>query len=129
MSLLKYQIIDKVILVPFGEKIPLPKFMVDIINDIFFNGASDYTTADAFVDFEVDGYSFRNAICYEATSAQAYENSPKYMIASSNNAWFTPSIQPTMQHLLIKYYAKKHNTIVYHSTNMDKTSIIKTKIN
>lgn len=119
-----YKVIDKVILVPFGEKIPLPKPLVDLINKIFFDGAQDYTTAQKFEDFEIKGIKFRNAICYEATREEAYEKNPQYMIAISNNAWFTPSIQPTIQYLLIKYYAKKYNTVVYHTTNKDKTAII-----
>ena len=28
------------------------------------------------------------------------------MIVISNNAWFIPSIEPTLQHLLLKYYSK-----------------------
>ena len=40
-------IAKKVVLVPFGEEIPLPKFFVDLINDIFYNGATDYSKASS----------------------------------------------------------------------------------
>ncbi|HIP29525.1 MAG TPA: apolipoprotein N-acyltransferase [Sulfurospirillum arcachonense] len=120
----KFEIADKVVLVPFGEKIPLPKWAVDIINNIFFNGADDYKNAQNVFDFEIKNYSFRNAICYEATTDKLYENSPKYMIAISNNAWFTPSIEPTLQNLLLKLHAKKYNTIIYHSANSGISGII-----
>ena len=51
-------IADKVVLVPFGERVPLPKFMTDIINDIFFDGAVDYAVADSFKDIVIDGVKF-----------------------------------------------------------------------
>ena len=120
----EFKIADKVVLVPFGEKIPLPKWAVDIINNIFFNGADDYESAKSVFDFKIGNYTFRNAICYEATTDRLYENSPKYMIAISNNAWFQPSIEPTLQRLLLKLHAKKYNTIIYHSANSGISGII-----
>ena len=113
------QIAKKVVLVPFGEEIPFPKFFVDLINDIFYNGAQDYSKASEPTDFVIKGEKFRNAICYEATTDKIFENlgDTKYMIAISNNAWFTPSIEPTLQHLLLKYYSKKYSTNIYHVVN------------
>ena len=113
------QIAKKVVLVPFGEEIPLPKFFVDLINKVFYNGASDYSKASAPTDFTVKGEKIRNAICYEATTDKIFENlgDTKYMIAISNNAWFTPSIEPTLQHLLLKYYSKKYKITIFHEAN------------
>jgi len=113
------QIAKKLVLVPFGEEIPLPKFFVDLINDIFYNGAQDYSKAKAPSDFVINGQKFRNAICYEATTDKIFENldDVKYMIATSNNAWFTPSIEPTLQKLLLRYYSKKYNITIFHVVN------------
>lgn len=119
-----YQRADKVVLVPFGEKIPLPKFAVDFINKTFFNGADDYQNATKTTNFNIKGYTFRNAICYEATTDKLFENSPKFMIAISNNAWFTPSIEPTLQKLLLTYYSRKYHTTIYHSANVGINIII-----
>ncbi|RXJ99157.1 apolipoprotein N-acyltransferase [Arcobacter sp. CECT 8986] len=123
----KVQIANKVVLVPFGEKIPLPKIFSDFINKIFYNGASDYIEAKNPTDFNIKGFKFRNAICYEATTDKIFENlnDTKYMIAISNNAWFTPSIEPTLQKILMRYYAKKNNIIIYHVTNDSKNFILK----
>lgn len=112
-------IAKKVVLVPFGEEIPFPKFFVDLINDIFYNGAQDYSKASDPTDFVIKGEKFRNAICYEATTDKIFENlgDTKYMIAISNNAWFTPSIEPTLQNLLLKYYSKKYDVNIYHVVN------------
>lgn len=113
------EIAKKVVLVPFGEEIPLPKFFVDLINNTFYGGAQDYAKAEKPTDFIIKGQKIRNAICYEATTDKIFENlnGVKYMIATSNNAWFTPSIEPTLQKLLLKYYAKKYDVTIFHSIN------------
>lgn len=115
----KMQIAKKVVLVPFGEEIPLPQFFVDLINEIFYDGAQDYSKASKATDFLIKGEKFRNAICYEGTTDKIFEdlNDTKYMIMISNNAWFTPSIEPTLQHLLLKYYSKKYQIMIFHTAN------------
>ncbi|QKF66137.1 apolipoprotein N-acyltransferase [Arcobacter venerupis] len=113
------RIAKKVVLVPFGEEIPFPKFIVDFINKIFYNGAQDYSKASAPTDFIIKGEKFRNAICYEATTDKIFENlgDTKFMIVISNNAWFTPSIEPTLQDILLKYYSRKYNINIFHVVN------------
>ena len=112
----KVTILDKHILVPFGEYIPLPFFQKEI-NEIFFAGASDYATSDKFGVFKLKNHYFINAICYEATLKYVYQLKPEYVIALSNDAWFMPSIMPSLQQMLICIYAKKYGKIVYHSIN------------
>jgi len=120
----EYQIAKKMVLVPFGEYIPLPKFAQKIINDTFFSGASDFIQAEQPTDFIIKGMKFRNAICYEATCQEIYDGDVEFVLAISNNAWFTPSIEPTLQKLLIRYYARKNGAKIYHSTNSKGTGII-----
>ena len=121
----EYSIAKKMVLVPFGEYIPLPKFLHHFINSYFFDGAEDYAPAKEPTNYTLGGVSFRNAICYEATCGEIYEDRPKYVIAMSNNGWFTPSIEPTLQSLLMRFYAKKYNTVIYHSANIAKSGVIK----
>lgn len=119
-------IAHKVVLVPFGEAVPLPQLLRDWINNSFYNGAKDYSIATQATTFDIKSLKFRNAICYEATTDKIFENlDTTYMIAISNNAWFTPSIEPSLQNLLLKYYAKKYNVIIYHNSNMSQNKIIK----
>lgn len=120
-----YEIAKKTVLVPFGEYIPLPKFMQKWVNDTFFGGASDFTTAKKPHDFTIRGVKFRLAICYEATTDKLFEGNPKYMIAISNNAWFAPSIEPTLQNLLMRYFARKYGTVIYHSANYKGSGTIR----
>ncbi len=118
-------IAKKLVLVPFGEYIPLPKFAQKFINEYFFSGASDFETAQKPTDFTIKGIKFRNAICYEATCEEIYRGDVNFVIAISNNAWFTPSIEPTLQKLLLKYYARKNGVTIYHAANHAGSGIIK----
>lgn len=119
-----YTVANKVVLVPFGEVNPLPDFMGKIINDLFFDGAPDYVAAKTPTDYEVNGKTFRNAICYEACSEPLYKDKPKNMIVISNNGWVIPSIEPTQQKILLQYYSKKYGTTIYHSANMSASYIV-----
>lgn len=121
----RYKVAKKLVLVPFGEYIPLPKFAQKIINETFFSGASDFVSATKPTDFFIKGIKFRNAICYEATTPEIYEGDVKYVIATSNNAWFAPSIEPTLQKLLMHYYLRKKGATLYHAANYKGSGIIK----
>lgn len=113
----------KTILVPFGEAVPFPELIKNIINGVFFGGAKDFLTAKKPTDFEIKGNLYRNAICYEATKDELFEENPKYMIAVSNIAWFQPSTLPALQNLLLKYYSKKYQIKIFHSVNMGQNKI------
>lgn len=114
----------KTVLVPFGEYIPLPEFMRGWVNRTIFGGGSDFVTAEIPTDFTIRGVRFRNAICYEATRAELYTPSARYLIATSNNGWFRPSIEPTLQNLLIRFYARKNGSVVFHATNGGGSGIV-----
>ncbi len=114
----------KTILVPFGEYIPLPSFLREWVNRYVFAGGSDFVTADKPTDFVIKGVKFRNAICYEATREELYTSDAKYLIAISNNGWFKPSIEPTLQNLLIRFYARKNGSMVFHSANGGGSGVV-----
>lgn len=120
---------NKVVLVPFGESNPLPDFLSDWVNKVFYDGAVDYKASTKITDYTIDGKIYRNAICFEATSEKLYEkdhnsNLPKNMIVLSNNGWFMPSTEPTLQKLLLQYYSKKYGTTIYHAVNMSESYTI-----
>ncbi|OQX75598.1 MAG: acyltransferase [Epsilonproteobacteria bacterium 4484_65] len=126
----KTSVANKVVLVPFGESNPLPDFLSDWVNKVFYDGAVDYKASKDVIDYQIDENTYRNAICFEATSEKLYEKNtkgerPKNMIALSNNGWFTPSIEPTQQKLLLQYYSKKYGTTIYHAVNMSVSYVIR----
>ena len=75
-------------------------------------------------DLETELFAFRAAICYEATTRGAFNGDPKIMIAISNSAWFAPSIEPVLQMMLMKYYARIHKTLIIQSANGSKSLIV-----
>jgi len=115
----------KMVLVPFGEYVPLPKFAQKWVSDFFFDGQADFVQATQPTDFTIKGIKFRNAICYEATCQEIYEGEVDFVLATSNNAWFKPSIEPTIQKLLLRYYGRKNGVTIYHSANWSGTGIVK----
>jgi apolipoprotein N-acyltransferase len=122
----KVTVANKVVLVPFGESNPLPDFLSNWVNKIFYDGAVDYKASAKPTDYTIDSKKYRNAICFEATSEKLYTkdtqgNYPKNMIVLSNNGWFTPSTEPTLQKLLLQYYSEKYGTTIYHSVNMSES--------
>ena len=121
----KVRVANKVILVPFGEANPLPDFLSDWVNRVFYDNAVDYKADAVISDYTVDGTTYRNAICFEATSEPLYTGDPKQMIVLSNNGWFTPSIEPTLQRILLQYYSRKYGTTIYHAVNMAPSYIIR----
>ena len=120
----KMKIADKVVLVPFGESNPLPDWLSDWVNQIFYDGAVDYKASSEITDYTIEGETYRNAICYEACSEELYRGKPKKMIVLSNNGWFIPSIEPTQQRLLLQYYSRKYGTTIYHSINKSPSYMI-----
>lgn len=120
----KISVANKVVLVPFGESNPLPDFLSDWVNKIFYDGAVDYVASQNVIDYKINGKTYRNAICFEATSERLYEGRPQNMIVLSNNGWFAPSIEPTLQKLLLQYYSKKYGTTIYHSINMSESYMV-----
>ena len=121
----RIKVANKVILVPFGESNPLPDFLSDWVNKVFYDGAVDYIASKHVIDYKIDDKTYRNAICFEATTERLYEGDPQNMIVLSNNGWFTPSIEPTLQKLLLQYYSKKYGTTIYHSVNMSESYVVK----
>lgn len=119
------QIIDKVVLAPFGEKIPLPQWIANYLESIFLGeGGVKILSGEEFKTFEFEGEKMGAVVCYEGTSSRAYENVAKYLIVISNNAWFGKSIESALQKNLMKYYARKHHTTILHASNGSRSFVI-----
>ncbi|WP_292657006.1 apolipoprotein N-acyltransferase, partial [Nitratifractor sp.] len=98
-----FQVADKAVLVPFGEANPLPHWAGKWINRIFFDGAPDYRPAAHPGTFTIEGRKYHIGVCYEGTSERLYTDRPKRLILISNNGWLHPSVEPTLQRLLLEY--------------------------
>ncbi|ANV98615.1 apolipoprotein N-acyltransferase [Helicobacter enhydrae] len=114
----KVQIFDKVVLAPFGEKIPLPDFLSSLLRKVFLDTeAPPFDVGKTFGYFEYQGTPIKSLICYEGTSSAAYQDAPQFLVVISNNAWFPDSIEPALQKNLMKYYARLYGSTILHSSN------------
>lgn len=120
----KMQILNKVILAPFGERIPLPDFLAKPLYKVFFGLEEGLASANVPQNFTALGRLWRNAICYEGTSRKLYTSAPPYLVMISNNGWFHPSIEPYLQRVLLKYYARLYGTTILHAVNRSDSGII-----
>lgn len=121
----KVQIFDKVILAPFGEKIPLPDFLAKPLARIFLgDNAPQFTPSKEFGIFSFNKMRIKSVICYEGTREEAYEQPTPFLIVISNNAWFPNTIEPALQKNLMKYYARLHKTTIMHSSNGSPSFIV-----
>ncbi|PAF45887.1 apolipoprotein N-acyltransferase [Helicobacter sp. 11S02629-2] len=113
--------IDKVELVPFGERLPFTFILGPLYRHL---NMGSFSAGSEFKSFKVQGLSFDNAICYEATTPKSYEKVGKYMVTTSNNAWFMPSLEPYFQKIIMKYYARRYKIVNFHATNFSPTFTI-----
>jgi apolipoprotein N-acyltransferase len=90
---------DKHHLVPFGEYIPLQKYL-PFINKIT-NGAIDFSEGDGPKTFTLQDFSFSPLICYEVIFSNEIINKnsrPDLLVNLTNDGWFGVSSGP-YQHL------------------------------
>lgn len=122
------RILNKVILAPFGEKMPLPDFLAKPLLKLFFGIDEGLDSASVPQDFRLFERTFRNAICYEGTSKELYADSPNLVVMISNNGWFYPSIEPYLQRTLMKYYARRAKSTILHAANLSPSFILSSKV-
>lgn len=117
----RMEYIDKVLLVPFGER--LPSFLQPLAEK-FFEGTGGFSAGKEFEYFEIHGLRFKNALCYEGSSRSFYADKPQFVLMGSNNAWFVPSIEPILQKNLMKYYARLYGSTILHATNLSPRAVV-----
>lgn len=119
------KIFDKVILVPFGEKIPLPDFLAKALNAVFFGKETlHFASSKNFGIFTLNQTPIKSVICYEGTREEAYLEHTPFLIVISNNAWFPHTIEPALQKNLMKYYARLYQTTILHASNGSPSFVI-----
>lgn len=96
---------DKHHLVPFGEYVPLHKFLsflfLDNVVDGITGGGSGFNEGEGAKTLLVDGFSFSPLVCYEVIFSDEivdHQNRPDLLINLTNDAWFGNSSGP-YQHL------------------------------
>ncbi len=92
---------DKLLLVPFGEYIPLSK-MLPFINN--FVGLSNLQSGDEQKIFNVKNHKFSVLICFEGVFPNKLNSSQiDWLLNISNEAWFNRSIEFKQNNSLLRF--------------------------
>ncbi|MDD5069339.1 MAG: apolipoprotein N-acyltransferase [Candidatus Omnitrophica bacterium] len=118
------QIYRKINLVPFGEYIPLRKYLgfIDIVNEI-----GDMAAGSEAVSFFYQDFKFFVLICFEDTFADFVSGVARnndFLINITNDAWFKGEPQAS-QHLSIMVFRAIENRIsIIRSANTGVSAVV-----
>jgi len=98
---------DKMHLVPFGEYVPLQKYLppIKIITENFVKG---YSAQDKMHNIKAGEFLFRPLICYEAIFSDHPQDSTSeanFIINITNDNWYGDSLGPYQHFSMTKYRA------------------------
>jgi len=103
---------DKVHLVPFGEYVPLKKFLFFI--EKLVHGAGDFVPGKEVRPLETASSKFGILICFEAIfpeiSREHVTQGAQYLVNLTNDAWFGKSSAP-YQHLAMSVFRAVENRV------------------
>jgi len=129
----------KQVLVPFGEYVPLGKYLRGVIEflNLPMSSFSPATAEQAVMDFK--DYQVIPAICYEitypdivyqlATNADEFSGKPKLLVTVSNDAWFGDSLGPYQHMQMARMRALELGIPLVRSTNDGITGVVDAKGN
>jgi apolipoprotein N-acyltransferase len=110
---------DKIHLVPFGEYVPLRKFL--FFMDKLVSGIGDYVSGDEYTVAETDYGRFATLICYEIVFPglvrKFYSNGGDFIITITNDAWFGNTAGPYQHFTMAVFRAIENRKPVIRSAN------------
>lgn len=114
----------KNILVPFGEYIPLKKWLTFI--DKFVESGMDFTPGKGVQLFYMKDFNFYSPICYEILFPQLFIDAKDmdFIVNVSNDGWFGDSIQQKQHLAMAKFRAIESGKMLIRVTNFGFTSIV-----
>ncbi len=110
---------DKMHLVPFGEYIPLSKFLF-FINKMV-EGIGDFIPGEEYTVMKTDGGRFGVVICYEIIFPELVREFVKkdanFMVTITNDAWFGKSSAPYQHFSMAVFRAIENRVPVVRAAN------------
>lgn len=120
----KKQFYYKNILVPFGEYMPLKKWLTFL--DKFVQSGMDFTPGQGVELFYIKDFKFYSPICYEILFPQLFVDAKDmdFIVNVSNDGWFGDSIQQKQHLAMAKFRAIESGKMLIRVTNFGFTSIV-----
>ena len=112
-------IYDKIHLVPFGEYVPLRKFLFFI--DKLVVGVGDYAPGDSYIRAVTPFGSFGTLICYEiifpGLARKFYTKGGDFIVTITNDAWFGKTHGPYQHFSMAVFRAIENRKPVIRAAN------------
>lgn len=115
-------------LVPFGEYVPLEKYLRGIIGFFDLPMSSMESGPKKQAPLIAHGYRFAPAICYEIAYpifVQTMSKDTDFILTVSNDAWFGKSIGPAQHLQIAQFRALENGQYVLRATNTGFSAIIR----
>lgn len=110
---------DKIHLVPFGEYIPLKKFLFFI--DRLVYGIGDYISGDSYIKAHTSIGNFATVICYEiifpGMIRKFFKDGGDFLVNITNDAWFGRTTGPYQHFSMAVFRAIENRKPVIRSAN------------
>jgi apolipoprotein N-acyltransferase len=116
---------DKIKLVPFGEYMPLIKY-IPFLKRLFL-GSLEFSAGKEYTSFDCRGFKFSALVCYEDIFTNLVgkfvKNSIDFIVVATNDAWFYKS--EITQHLRMSIFrAVEYRLPIIRSANMGVSCVI-----
>lgn len=110
---------DKIHLVPFGEYVPLRRFLFFI--DKLVAGIGDYLPGNKYIKAKTEFGSFASLVCYEiifpGLVRKFYTKNGDFIVAVTNDAWFGKTAGPYQHFIMAVFRAIENRKPVIRSAN------------
>ena len=110
---------DKIHLVPFGEYVPLRRFLFFI--DKLVAGIGDYLPGNTYIKAETEFGSFASLVCYEiifpGLVRKFYSKNGDFIVTVTNDAWFGKTAGPYQHFIMAVFRAIENRKPVIRSAN------------
>ena len=110
---------DKIHLVPFGEYVPLRRFLFFV--DKLVAGIGDYVPGDQYIKAETPFGSFAPMVCYEiifpGLVRKFYSKNGDFIVTVTNDAWFGKTAGPYQHFSMAVFRAIENRKPVMRSAN------------
>ncbi len=118
---------DKHHLVPFGEYVPLRKYLPEWVRPIA-NVVADFGIGEPYKNISLPTYpSFGSLICYEIIFPDAVvnrDNPPQWLVVLTNDGWYGKSFGPYQHLVAAQMRAVEEGITVVRSANSGISAVI-----
>ena len=116
----------KIVLVPFGERIPLLN-LLPFLWEIHL-GQANWEYGEELQFYDVDGYKYSPMICFEIAfeilTTKMAKNNADFIVNITNDAWFKRSAGTYQHAVMLKFRAVETRKQIYRAANTGYSLVV-----